>query len=352
MRERRIPLQIFIMMMALFLIAPMAMAQEPYYAGKTIEFLITRGPGGGADTTGRHHAQLLSKFIPGNPRIRVVNNPGGALVFNDLYHRGKPEGLAVALNTGGDAFRWAIGDRGFDFKLDRMKLIAASGQTTVMYARTDVARSVPELVKRKTIRAGHSSGPGGTVAAVEEITSRVLALDIRRAYGYKSYGEVEMAVLRGELQLSGNNTLAYLKSTAPRVAAGEFASLFQMGFVSEGGKYRADPRLGNIPLFADVYRVTTGKNLDEHPLADYVASATSIANLGYTFWMHQGTPDHLVKIMVKAWTDMVNSDEFKALSKQKLGADDYILTGNDAVAVFKKFVAIPPELVDKMKKEK
>ena len=78
MRIRRIPLQIFITMMALLLIAASALAQEPYYAGKTIEILITRGPGGGADTTGRHHAQLLSKFIPGNPRIRVVNNPGGA----------------------------------------------------------------------------------------------------------------------------------------------------------------------------------------------------------------------------------------------------------------------------------
>jgi hypothetical protein len=246
---------------------------------------------------------------------------------------------------------WATGVKGFDYKLDEMKLIASSGQSTVIYTRPDVAKNLSELIKRGKIRAGHSSGRLGTVSSVEEITSRVLGLKVRRAFGYKSYGEVELAVLRGELDLSGNNTLAYLRSTAPRVEDGEFASLFHMGFVSQAGNYKPDPRLAKIPLFVDAYREATGKNLADHPLANAVAAATSIANMGYTFWMHQDTPEKHYKTMVQAWKDMVISDEFKTMTKKKIGTEDSTLIGEDAIAVFTRFKNLPPEITE-MKKKK
>jgi hypothetical protein len=135
------------------------------------------------------------------------------------------------------------------------------------------------------------------------------------------------------------------------VEDGEFAALFHMGFVSGKGTYKPDPRLAKVPLFIDAYQEATGKKLADHPLAEAVAAATSIANMGYTFWMHQDTPDKYYKTIVQAWRDMVNSDEFKAMTKKKIGAEDSTLIGEDAIAVFTRFKNLPPEITDMRKKK-
>ncbi|MCD6073415.1 MAG: hypothetical protein K0Q70_298, partial [Rhodospirillales bacterium] len=47
-----------------------------FYAGKSIQLVVGTTAGGGYDTNGRLVARHLSKFIPGNPNVVVVNMPG------------------------------------------------------------------------------------------------------------------------------------------------------------------------------------------------------------------------------------------------------------------------------------
>jgi tripartite-type tricarboxylate transporter receptor subunit TctC len=53
-----------------------AVAQEDFYAGKTIHIIVGAGPGGGYDTYSRTIANHLSKHISGNPAVVVENMPG------------------------------------------------------------------------------------------------------------------------------------------------------------------------------------------------------------------------------------------------------------------------------------
>lgn len=48
---------------------------ETYFAGKTIEFIITSNPGGGQDTMARVLLTDLADFLPGNPRFIATNVP-------------------------------------------------------------------------------------------------------------------------------------------------------------------------------------------------------------------------------------------------------------------------------------
>jgi tripartite-type tricarboxylate transporter receptor subunit TctC len=53
-----------------------AMAQAPFYAGKTITIIAGTKAGDVYDTYARLFAEHLPKYIPGNPNIIVQNMPG------------------------------------------------------------------------------------------------------------------------------------------------------------------------------------------------------------------------------------------------------------------------------------
>ena len=47
-----------------------------YYAGKTIDLIVSNAPGGGFDIYARMIARHLGHYIPGHPTIVVKNMPG------------------------------------------------------------------------------------------------------------------------------------------------------------------------------------------------------------------------------------------------------------------------------------
>jgi tripartite-type tricarboxylate transporter receptor subunit TctC len=55
----------------------LAHAQNASFAGKTIEWVIPFGVGGGSDVWARFNAPFLTKYLPGNPNVVVKNVPGG-----------------------------------------------------------------------------------------------------------------------------------------------------------------------------------------------------------------------------------------------------------------------------------
>ena len=46
-----------------------------FYKGKTIKLFVGFSPGGGFDIVGRIVARNLPKYIPGRPRVVVINRP-------------------------------------------------------------------------------------------------------------------------------------------------------------------------------------------------------------------------------------------------------------------------------------
>ena len=57
--------------LAVFLVGSNVRAQESFYKGKTIRFVVATTAGGGFDAYTRTLARYLGKYIPGNPSIVV-----------------------------------------------------------------------------------------------------------------------------------------------------------------------------------------------------------------------------------------------------------------------------------------
>src|SRR5919106_6906276 len=80
-----------------------AQSSSNFFAGKTITFLAGSSAGGGTDLTARLIARHLERYIPGHPRVMVVNKPGagGMIAANELYNLKKADGLSMStINTG------------------------------------------------------------------------------------------------------------------------------------------------------------------------------------------------------------------------------------------------------------
>ena len=92
---------------ALLYVCTPASAQDSFYKGKTVTFLVGAPPGGGFDTMTRIVARHFGRHLPGNPIVVVQNMTGaGTLIAaNHLYNRSKPDGLTNRGGTGGNRCR-------------------------------------------------------------------------------------------------------------------------------------------------------------------------------------------------------------------------------------------------------
>src|SRR3546814_2921675 len=74
------------------------LAQEIDFTGRTIEFIVPYGPGGGSSLHARLIASLLEQELPGGPTIVIRNVEGGGSVrgLNRFAKRAKPDGMTIA----------------------------------------------------------------------------------------------------------------------------------------------------------------------------------------------------------------------------------------------------------------
>src|SRR2546425_5882285 len=97
--------------------AALAVAQEPFYRGKTVRIVVGFSAGGGFDTYSRTLARHMARHIPGNPTVIVENMPGaGSLISaNYLYKIAKPDGLTIGHFIGGLLLGQAVAQKGMPF---------------------------------------------------------------------------------------------------------------------------------------------------------------------------------------------------------------------------------------------
>src|SRR4249920_1323200 len=97
------------------LTAQLFAADQPFYEGKTIRFLIASGPGGGTDTAGRLVARYLPKYLPGNPKIVIQNNYFASEV--------KPDGLTIMQDSSSSVASFARGGPSIKYDPRKFKVI-------------------------------------------------------------------------------------------------------------------------------------------------------------------------------------------------------------------------------------
>src|SRR4249920_333416 len=150
--------------LVLLLSANPAKAQDSFYKGKTVRFIVGASAGGGYDTYSRTIARQMGKHIPGNPTLVVDNMPGAGFLIsaNYMYNVAKPDGLTIGHFIGGLFLQQLLGKPGVEFDGVKFGFIGVPTQDNYVLGvskKTGIT-SMDQWLSSKTIVKLGGVGPG------------------------------------------------------------------------------------------------------------------------------------------------------------------------------------------------
>ncbi len=307
-----------------------------FYAGKTINIYIGTGEGPGALTAyPRAIAQVIGKYIPGNPSIVIRNMPGagGIKAANFIYSIAPQDGTAWGFITRGFVRAPLLGTAQAQFDPTRYHWIGTTSRETsvaAVWTRGTNVRSMPDAMNQEVVFGGTSLATD--TGLFPTILNRLIGTRFKVIVGYKSSTDVDLAMERGEVQ-GKIWTWGSLKSgnTADWVADKKVTLLAQFGLAKAHD-------LPDLPLALDFARSPEDRQIMELVFAPLA--------LGYPSFMGPGVPPDRVEIMRRAFDATMRDAEFIALMQQQTLVLDPAM-GEDVQAIVEHLYQMPQAVIDR-----
>lgn len=331
---------------------PVAHAQEPYYKGKTIRFLVNFSAGGPTDVFARLIARHFPRHIAGNPPVVVQNmaGAGGIIGANYIYEIAKPDGLTIGVFSG-MYLPQILGGAGVRYDLNKMPIIAGAAETTIVYVRADTEIKNPQdlLKPAKPIIVGGFTRENNKDLALR-LALDLLGVPYRYVTGYAGVPELRVAIQRGEINFTSESLTGYNSSGILMVRDGTLVPLYQEGLLGSDGETIRDIR-SDLPSFPEFFRKIKGSD-PSGPLADaYKISGGSRTMLRF-ITVAPKTPNDLVQVIRNGFRDTFADPEFKAEAERMLQFQPLIFVGEEAekvnAAVFRVATRPTQEIIKKM----
>jgi tripartite-type tricarboxylate transporter receptor subunit TctC len=320
-----------------------AMAQSPFYAGKTITIIAGTKAGDVYDTYARLFAQHMPKYIPGNPNIIVQNMPGAGsmIAANHIYSVASPDGLTIGAIFPALYFDQIVGRK--EVKYDWAKFVWIGSPVTsnhLLYMRADTPyKTIDDVVKTSTPPKCGASGTSSTGYYVPKLLNEVVGTKFDVVLGYQAGQDIDLAVERGELVCRAFTVTAFF-------AREPFISWRKNNFVRvlvQTG-HKRDARLPDTSTIyerMDQFKTSSaGKNLTTLVLAG--------GRFGRPYVLPPKTPADRAAIIRDAFEKVLADESVIAeAKKRKLEFDP--TPGQDLEKLAKEVMSQSPEIVAKMK---
>ncbi len=343
--SRRLALTLAAGAAAAFALAGPASA-EVSFEGKTIEWIIPFSPGGGSDTWARFNAPFFTKYLPGNPTVVVINEPGGGSTkgANLFAARAKPDGLTILGTSGSTQFPYLLGDPRVRYEYQDWRIAMATPTGGVVYASPGLGLSSPQdIAKLKGQNLVYASQGATSLDLVPLLAFKLMGLNVKHVFGFKGRGDGRLAFERGETNIDYQTSSAYIKNVQPLVDEGKAVPLFSWGNLDDDGNLVRDDTFPDLPHFGEAYEMLTGKAPSGPDYDAYFAFFTAGFPAQKMVFLPKGTPDDIVAAYQKAVVEMKSDPDYKATKEPVLGTYEQV-TGKGADALFTKGTTISPEL--------
>ena len=119
---------------------PMQASAAVDFSGERITIVVPFNEGGGTDSYVRFLQPFFQKYLPGNPKINVLNKSGagGILGGNYFEQKAKKDGTWVFALSTSTLSNFALGDPRIKFNLNEYVPIILSPRGTMQYVRSDL----------------------------------------------------------------------------------------------------------------------------------------------------------------------------------------------------------------------
>jgi tripartite-type tricarboxylate transporter receptor subunit TctC len=314
-----------------------AQSPEQSFKGQTVTIYVGLSVGGGYDQNARLVAKHLGKHIPGNPDVIVKNMPGGGgiVMTNYVANVAPKDGLHIGAPQRGIPFEPLLGDASHA-KYDPVKLnwvgsVNSDTSVAVVTKRAGV-KTWQDLRNKEVIVAG--TGVGTESVTVPYILRNILGFKYKVIAGYPGGSEMNLAMLRGEVDGRGTFSWTSLKPHKKEwLDTGEVIILYQQG----GAKKHPD--LPNVPIVTELAETEEQKKVLRLQFTAF--------ELGRPLFLPEGVPAERVKTLRRAFdAAMKDKDLLADAEKQNLEVNP--TTGEEMVETLKEVYATPKELVSRL----
>jgi tripartite-type tricarboxylate transporter receptor subunit TctC len=288
-----------------FLLSPAA-AQEDFYKGKTIKMVVGASPSGGYTLNARTVARHMSKHIPGNPNIVVINMPAGRGIAatNHVYNIADKDGTVFGLFNRYTILQSILGTEQAKYKSEQFNWLGTTASYSDNAYLFVIRGNLPVTDVDSMRKVNPPLNVGNIGAAPIEVINEALGLNLKIIQGYTG-GDLDIAFENGEVD---GHTIGYQNL------------LSRKSYWLEKKIARPMIQFGRVDRHPDLPNVATARELVRTPeqkaMLDFVEAPLMI---GYPFALPPGVPADRVAIMRKAFDDTMKDPEFEEdMRKQKL----------------------------------
>ncbi len=219
-------------LLALFALGAAAEAQTPaeFYRGKQIKLVVGTAAGQDYDLWARLIGRHITRHIPGNPSLIVENMPGAGHIVatNHLYNVAARDGTVLGMVSRNMTDAAVMGLANVRYDPGRFNWLGSPelNHRVMFVSAASGFDTVSDLFARELI----VGAPGGVqgVTAAPLLLKNLLGMKLKIVQGYRSPGDVVLAVTRGEVGGFVNSVGGPVGARRQWVDTGQMRILFNM----------------------------------------------------------------------------------------------------------------------------
>jgi tripartite-type tricarboxylate transporter receptor subunit TctC len=188
-----------------------------FYKGKSINWILSAGAGGGYATYAHAFAPYFSKHIPGNPNIVIQNMPGaGGIRAMTYFNTVAPkDGTTIGLVHSSVPFAPIYGIKGANFDARQFRWIGSITSAfgiCVSWAKSGITKW-EHMFEKEFVVGG--TGAGSQMETLPTMLKQLFGANVRVISGYKGGNDVYLAMERGEVHGRCGGLVSSIKATRP-----------------------------------------------------------------------------------------------------------------------------------------
>jgi tripartite-type tricarboxylate transporter receptor subunit TctC len=317
--------------LAMFVAATNALAQDSFYKGKLVTVYIGEVTGGALDAYARVLAAGLNRHLPGNPTVIVQSMPGAATVvsMNYLARRAPRDGTTLLMALSTAPFAAMYGIEAATYKATDFTWIGNfdQGTDTCTVWKGSGIDSFDDLLKKPAIFG--AVAPSGIASEYPRSMNALLGTSIKVIHGYGGTAGIMLAMQRGEVQGSCAFMMSALNSSFKTdYNAGRLVPIIQFA--------RKSDEIKSVPYMLDL-----AKSEEEKQLFKLLYTRDVIGRL---IAAPPELPAERTAVLRTAFDEIVKDPEMIALL-DKAGLPLAPMSGQEVEAFVKQYVTVPPEVL-------
>jgi len=330
-------------------------ANAANFEGKRIQIIVPFNEGGGTDSYSRFLQQYMQKYLPGNPKILVVNKPGagGILGTNYFHQRAKKDGTWIMAVSTSVMANYMLGDPRIKFDLKEYIPIILSPRSSIVYVRKDLGlqniktlKGRMEKLRSFPVEQLVFGGKTPTSAGLQyRLGLSLLGVEVKSVWGMKGNGPMALAFERGEFVVNYDNSLSFLNNRQKFFKDTATAAIYTLGLVDGNGNPKRDPTWPDVPSYFEAYEALHGKKPSGAGFEAWLALMQMSSGMNKSWNLPAGTPKDIVEAWRTAARKMLKDPDFLKKRDKILGKYPQTI-GDEAIAIRNTALTLSPEARD------